>query len=113
MASEGSVPNSVDTNDEHAQITKRRRTTERSRATEPDDSLKPLDMPLRTRRASASSRASDMMPRSATSPEASDVVRRTKTGRVSKAIKGQRVHYCDECGKVRLNILHSVLLYWL
>lgn len=36
------------------------------------------------------------------SPSPAGSVRYTRTGRVSKAAKGQRVHACDECGKVRL-----------
>jgi len=41
----------------------------------------------------------DEMHRSSTPPEGSSV-RYTRTGRVSKATKGQRVHHCDECDKV-------------
>lgn len=37
------------------------------------------------------------MQRSSTPPH---TVRYTRTGRVSKATKGQRVHGCEECGKV-------------
>lgn len=48
-----------------------------------------------------SSRESDMH-RSSTPPEGSSsgTIKYTRTGRVSKATKGQRVHHCDECGKV-------------
>jgi len=48
-----------------------------------------------------SSRESEMH-RSSTPPEGSSsgAVKYTRTGRVSKAAKGQRVHDCDECGKV-------------
>ncbi|RMX82834.1 hypothetical protein D0869_05763 [Hortaea werneckii] len=35
------------------------------------------------------------------SPSPAGSVRYTRTGRVSKAAKGQRVHACDECGKTR------------
>ena len=46
-----------------------------------------------------SSRESEMQ-RSSTPPDG-DSIRYTRTGRVSKATKGQRVHQCEECGKVR------------
>nr|POF01088.1 hypothetical protein CFP56_21036 [Quercus suber] len=36
----------------------------------------------------------------ALSPERSGAVKLTRTGRVSRAAKGRRVHGCDECGKV-------------
>ena len=35
-----------------------------------------------------------------TPPEGSVSVKYTRTGRVSKATKGQRIHHCEECGKV-------------
>ena len=38
------------------------------------------------------------------SPEASGSIKYTRTGRVSKATKGQRVHHCEECGKVSLSL---------
>jgi hypothetical protein len=46
--------------------------------------------------------------------DGSDPVKYTRTGRVSKATKGQRVHNCDECGKVSrihpiLHLLHKNL----
>lgn len=40
---------------------------------------------------------------SSQSSEDGDSVRLTKTGRVSKALKGQPVHTCDVCSKVRLS----------
>lgn len=50
-----------------------------------------------------SSRDTNDMHRSTTPPEASSsgTIKYTRTGRVSKATKGQRVHHCEECGKVR------------
>ncbi|KAK3070104.1 hypothetical protein LTR53_011046, partial [Teratosphaeriaceae sp. CCFEE 6253] len=44
-----------------------------------------------------SSRENEAM-RSSTPPDHASV-RYTRTGRVSKANKGQRVHQCEECGK--------------
>lgn len=46
------------------------------------------------------------------SPSPAGSVRYTRTGRVSKAAKGQRVHACDECGKVRL-LFASCNIPWL
>ncbi|KAK3678959.1 hypothetical protein LTR78_001412 [Recurvomyces mirabilis] len=47
----------------------------------------------------------DEMQRSSTPPEGSSV-RYTRTGRVSKATKGQRVHRCDECDKTYTRAEH-------
>jgi hypothetical protein len=49
----------------------------------------------------------DGLNRSSTPPDASGTgsVKYTRTGRISKAAKGQRIHHCDECGKV--SALHS------
>lgn len=49
-----------------------------------------------------SSRDTNEMQRSTTPPDASssDAIKYTRTGRVSKATKGHRVHHCEECGKV-------------
>ncbi|KAK5108335.1 hypothetical protein LTR62_008431 [Meristemomyces frigidus] len=47
----------------------------------------------------------DGMQRSSTPPEGSSV-RYTRTGRVSKATKGQRVHRCDECDKTYTRAEH-------
>lgn len=47
-----------------------------------------------------------------TPPESSESIKYTRTGRVSKATKGQRVHHCEECGKVSiLSVLYLTLAY--
>ncbi|KAK5731086.1 hypothetical protein LTR15_001024 [Elasticomyces elasticus] len=51
-----------------------------------------------------SSRENDMQ-RSSTPPEGGSI-RYTRTGRVSKATKGQRVHQCEECGKLYTRAEH-------
>ncbi|KAK1075688.1 hypothetical protein LTR74_000096 [Friedmanniomyces endolithicus] len=51
-----------------------------------------------------SSRESEMQ-RSSTPPDG-DSIRYTRTGRVSKATKGQRVHQCEECGKLYTRAEH-------
>jgi len=64
----------------------------------PQTTLRPSERsPLKR----GSSRESDMH-RSSTPPDGSSsgAIKYTRTGRVSKATKGQRVHQCDECGKV-------------
>ena len=53
---------------------------------------------------------SDAMQRSSTPPESTGSIKYTRTGRVSKAAKGQRVHTCDECGKVRRAHHRSTIL---
>ena len=94
MASEGSVPAPDPSNEDRSPLTKRRRTTERP-LPDAEDGLKLLEATSSTRRASAST-----MERSVSPSDAADRIRLTKTGRVSKASKGQRVHHCDECGRV-------------
>jgi hypothetical protein len=49
-----------------------------------------------------SSRDTIEMNRSSTPPDTSSTgsIKYTRTGRISKAAKGQRIHHCDECGKV-------------
>ncbi|KAF2726241.1 hypothetical protein K431DRAFT_4819 [Polychaeton citri CBS 116435] len=47
---------------------------------------------------------SGTMQRSASPEEGGSGLRYTRTGRVSRALKGQRVHHCEECGKVRISI---------
>lgn len=44
---------------------------------------------------------------SSTPPEAAQpgTIKYTRTGRVSKATKGQRVHHCEECGKVSVAVV--------
>ena len=56
-----------------------------------------------------SSRDTNEMHRSTTPPEASSsgTIKYTRTGRVSKATKGQRVHHCEECGKVCCALLNA------
>jgi len=88
--------------------TKRRRQSEHSPRTtteEPETSTLPSGSETdRTLRGSPQKRGSSRerdMQRSSTPPESSaSTIRYTRTGRVSKASKGQRVHSCDECGKV-------------
>ena len=52
-----------------------------------------------------SSRQNDTTMRSSTPPEGGSI-RYTRTGRVSKATKGQRVHQCEECGKLYTRAEH-------
>lgn len=52
-----------------------------------------------------SSRGSDMQRSSSPSAQGGPI-RYTRTGRVSKATKGQRVHSCDECGKTYTRAEH-------
>lgn len=94
MASEGSVRPPDPSNEDRPQLTKRRRTTERPLA-DTEDCLKPVEASSSKRRTSTST-----MERSASPTDAAERIRLTKTGRVSKASKGQRVHHCEECGKV-------------
>ncbi|EME46246.1 hypothetical protein DOTSEDRAFT_22343 [Dothistroma septosporum NZE10] len=56
----------------------------------------------------ASSRDTAEMHRSSTPPGASSLgtTKYTKTGRISKAAKGQRVHHCEECGKTYTRAEH-------
>lgn len=46
---------------------------------------------------------------SSNSSEDGDSVRLTKTGRISRALKGQPVHKCDACYKVRLDLTLAYL----
>ena len=39
-------------------------------------------------------------------PQSTDGVKYTRTGRVSKATKGQRVHHCETCGKTYTRVEH-------
>jgi hypothetical protein len=82
---------------------KRRRTSDRSSLTIPESS------DANHARGSASPRAliqnsPQMAPGSSRDmtppPEGSGSIKYTRTGRVSKATKGQRVHHCEDCGKV-------------
>ena len=41
------------------------------------------------------------MQRSASPVASASTVKYTRTGRVSKATKGQPIHHCEDCGKVR------------
>lgn len=61
------------------------------------------DEPSRSDRRTASGSSRDMMNRSTSSPGAPATLKFTKTGRVSKASKGERVHACEECDKVSLS----------
>ena len=98
----GQRPSGPD-DDNLSQSNKRRRTSERSTRTipEPSESSNALATGRRTlTKASPQSGSSrDMTP-----PESEGAIKYTRTGRVSKATKGQRVHHCDECGKVSLRI---------
>lgn len=82
------------TSERDPQDTKRRQAGER--ASYSHEQLAPDESSERKRRVSASSK--DDMQRS-TSPSGSSSIKLTKTGRVSKATKGQRVHHCEDCGK--------------
>ncbi|KAK6437320.1 hypothetical protein LTR95_006482 [Oleoguttula sp. CCFEE 5521] len=78
----------------------RPRNPKKRRITSTSGPAQPLEGgPSESRQRSDSSPYPAAMERSTTPPDAVDGVRRTKTGRISKAIKGQRVHHCEECGK--------------
>ena len=76
---------------------KRRRTSGHSTVPEPSESSNALPAGRRTLTTSSPQRGSS---REMTPPESSNTIKYTRTGRVSKAAKGQRVHHCDDCGKV-------------
>lgn len=82
--------------------TKRKRTVATTITTErtsrSNDRLQP-DQPSIHRQRAASGSSRDTMISSGTPPNATGL-KYTRTGRVSKAFKGERVHGCDECGKV-------------
>lgn len=78
-------------------IIKRRRTSELSSAfslIDQHESITTMPAAQRTANMRDSSRESSSPPDDAKS------VRYTRTGRVSRANKGQRVHHCEECGNV-------------
>jgi hypothetical protein len=90
---------------------KRRRQSPRSAKSSPEDADSSRNGPSASDSGTAtlkkpapskrgSSRGSDMQ-RSPT-PDETGAIKYTRTGRVSKATKGRRVHHCDECGKVCL-----------
>ena len=79
--------------DSVSQSNKRRRTSE-----QPPDSGHVL--PAARRTLTTSSPQLGGSSREMTPPEGTGSTKYTRTGRVSKATKGQRVHHCDECGKV-------------
>lgn len=81
-----------------SQSNKRRRTSERSTRTPQD--LELANTPLMGRRTLTTSSPQRGSSRDMTPPESAGSIKYTRTGRVSKATKGQRVHHCDECGKV-------------
>lgn len=83
------------TSEPQPQDTKRRRTGEH--ALHSHQRLVPGE-PSDERRRRVSASSADNMQRS-TSPSGSSNIKLTKTGRVSKATKGQRVHHCEDCGK--------------
>ncbi|OQN97138.1 hypothetical protein B0A48_17235 [Cryoendolithus antarcticus] len=85
----------------------RPRDPKKRRITSTSGPAQPLEGgPSGLRQRSDLSPISAAMERSTTPPEAIDGVRRTKTGRISKAIKGQRVHHCEECGKTYTRAEH-------
>ena len=85
-----------------SQTSKRRRTYERSTRSnlERSESSNALSTGRRTLTTSSPQRGSS---RDMTPPEGTGSIKYTRTGRVSKATKGSRVHHCDECGKVSRN----------
>ena len=80
-----------------SQGNKRRRTSERSTRT-PQDLELANAQPMGSRTLINSPQRGSS--RDMTPPESAGSIKYTRTGRVSKATKGQRVHHCDECGKV-------------
>ena len=76
---------------------KRRRTSGHSTIPERPESSNALPTGRPTLTRSSPQRGSS---REMTPPEGSSTIKYTRTGRVSKATKGQRVHHCDDCGKV-------------
>lgn len=91
------VPSGPD-DDGFSQGNKRRRTSDRSTRTTQD--LDPANTPPMGRRTLTTSSPQRGSSRDLTPPESAGTIKYTRTGRVSKATKGQRVHHCDECGKV-------------
>ena len=91
-------PSALD-EDNLSQGNKRRRTSERAARTIPEqpESSNALSTGRRMLTTSSPQRGSS---REMTPPEGAGTIKYTRTGRVSKAAKGQRVHQCDECGKV-------------
>jgi hypothetical protein len=81
-----------------SQGNKRRRTSDRSTRTTQD--LNPAKTPPMGRRTLTTSSPQRGSSRDLTPPESAGTIKYTRTGRVSKATKGQRVHHCEECGKV-------------
>ncbi len=90
-----------------SQGNKRRRTSERSTRTSQD--LEIANAPPMARRTFTTSSPQRGSSRDMTPPESAGSIKYTRTGRVSKATKGQRVHQCDECGKVSCRGIQMVL----
>lgn len=65
------------------------------------ESPEPSDAPPTARRTLTRNSPQRGSSREMTPSEGTQVVKYTRTGRVSRANKGKRVHYCEECGKVR------------
>lgn len=78
----------------------KRRTSDRSRRAiaEPPESS---DAPPTARRTLTKNSPQQGSSREMTPSEGIEVIKYTRTGRVSRANKGKRVHDCEECGKVR------------
>ena len=94
--------------DNSSQGSKRRKASRRSPRTphEPDNA-NDSSMGRRTLSTSSPQRGSS---RDMTPPESAGSIKYTRTGRVSKATKGQRVHHCDDCGKVGLTIFYAAIV---
>ncbi|KAK4627371.1 hypothetical protein CLAFUR0_04680 [Fulvia fulva] len=71
-------------------------------------SMRGRDTLIRPQGLRGSSRDTADMYRSSTPPERSNSgsIKYTRTGRVSKATKGQRIHHCEECGKTYTRAEH-------
>ncbi len=76
---------------------KRRRTSDRTELTVPSEAS---DATSTARGSLMTSSPQPGSSREMSPPEGTGPVKYTRTGRVSKATKGQRIHQCDECGKV-------------
>lgn len=95
------VPSAPEQNTVSQNNNKRRfTTTDRSTRTISEQQPESSGAPSTGRRTLTRSSPQRGSSREMTPPESAGTIKYTRTGRVSKATKGQRVHNCEECGKV-------------
>lgn len=83
-----------------SQSDRKRRTSDRSIRAVPERS-EPSNAPATARRTVTRNSPQLGSSREMTPSEELEAIKYTRTGRVSRANKGKRVHHCEECGKVR------------